>query len=170
MSNSEHDSILAFDTLFTNNSIQKLKLIMPLMDAQRQKSIAIYIKFMELQYTISYFHSHSFSSFSGARDIESVCLSMKSYCTQEERQRMEQMQNLFSTMNNYKEMMEMMSMMKDIIPEGEGGFDPEMLSELLGDNMGSLGPGMDSVLQALSSMQQTEVSAASQSPTNQDSM
>lgn len=170
MSSSEHDSILAFDTLFTNNSIQKLKLIMPLFDAQKQKNIAIYIKYMELQYTISYFRSHPYSPFSGSLDIETVCQKMKPYCSSEERQSMDQVQNLFSTIKNFKEMMEMMSMMKDILPEGDGGLNPEMLSGLLGGDIGSLGSGMGSVFQALQAAQMTEEFPTSSFPTNQDNM
>lgn len=55
MDSNEHSKVIAFDTLFCTNHIQMLKVILPYMDNQTQKSMAIYIKFLELNYTISYF-------------------------------------------------------------------------------------------------------------------
>ena len=53
MDSNEHSKVIAFDTLFCTNHIQMLKVILPYMDNQTQKSMAIYIKFLELNYTIS---------------------------------------------------------------------------------------------------------------------
>ena len=48
----EHDTICAFDTLYTNQQIQMLKLAMPLLPSVYRSFLAIYIKFLELHYTI----------------------------------------------------------------------------------------------------------------------
>lgn len=133
---------MAFDTLFTTNHIQMMKIIMPFLDASRQKYIAVYIKYMELQYTISYFQKNASAPFpvrpgSGQDSRQlypQICREIMPYCSPEEKKKMEQMENLFSTMKNYQEMMEMVSMMKEIFPEGEGGMNPDMLSGLFGQD------------------------------------
>lgn len=146
----EHDQVSAFDTLFTTNHIQMMKIIMPFLDASRQRSIAVYIKYMELQYTISYFQKHTSPPFpirqnsglssqqssqeAGMQVCRQVCREIMPYCSPEEKKKMEQVENLFSAMKNYQEMMEMFSMMKEIFPEGEGGMNPDMLSGLLGQD------------------------------------
>ncbi len=132
MSHSEHDKVLAFDTLFTNNHIQKLKIIMPFFDASKQKHIAVYIKYLELQYTMNYFKTNPFPPFPTG-NTEDICKELKPYCSTGERQKMEQMEQMFANFKNYQEMMEMVTMMKEMFPEGEGGgLNPEMLSGLFG--------------------------------------
>ena len=42
------DGIIAFDTLFTNNHICMMKLLLPMLPPSNQKSIAIYIKYMAI--------------------------------------------------------------------------------------------------------------------------
>lgn len=132
----EHDKIIAFDTLFTNNRIQMLKIIMPYFDASMQKNFAVYIKFMELQYTIAFFQSNPVLPFPHDSEFEfdRMFKDMIPYCSPTDRSRMEQYTNMFSMMKNYKDMMETVSMMKDMFPEGEGGFNPEMLSGILGND------------------------------------
>lgn len=148
MSHQEHeqDKVLAFDTLFTTNHIQMMKILMPFLDASRQKYIAIYIKYMELQYTISYFQKNGSAPFPARPDCgqdsqalyPQICREIKPYCSPEEKKKMEQMENLFSTMKNCQEMMEMFSMMKEIFPQGEDGINPDMFSGLFGQDMSQI--------------------------------
>lgn len=46
------DKVTAFDALFTNNQIQKLKVLISYVDSPMQQQLAIYIKFLELKYTM----------------------------------------------------------------------------------------------------------------------
>lgn len=147
MSNPEHDKILAFDTLFTNNHIQMMKIVMPLFDARMQKYMAIYIKYMEFQYTLSYFKSHPYPPFPQSEDPEEICLNILPYCSSEEKKKVEQIQNMFTTMKSYKEMMEMFSMMKELFPEGEGGMNADMISGMFGQDM-----NMSNIFDMFSSM------------------
>ncbi|HJD32041.1 MAG TPA: hypothetical protein H9912_08885 [Candidatus Eisenbergiella stercorigallinarum] len=48
----EPDSIQAFDALYTTNQIQVLKLLLPFCSPQTQRSLAILIRLLELNYTI----------------------------------------------------------------------------------------------------------------------
>ncbi len=133
MNQNEHDKILAFDTLFTTNHIQMLKIIMPLFDVSAQRHMAVYIKYMELQYTITCLKKYSFPVFPKPADPHCVCKEILPYCSHAEKKKVEQMEQLFSSVENYREMMEMFNMMKEMFPEGEGGgINTDMLSGLFG--------------------------------------
>lgn len=142
MSEREQDKVWAFDTLFTNNHIQKLKILMPYFDRPMQKNMAVYIKFLELQYTLNFFRRYPSADLGplpreDSMDISKLCDEMIPYCTQSERSQMENMQNMFRTFENYKEMMEMVQMMKEMFPEGEnpmssmfGGMDMSQMPNM----------------------------------------
>ena len=46
-------TINAFDSLFTTNRIQMLKILLPRLAPEQQSGFAVYIKLLELQYTLS---------------------------------------------------------------------------------------------------------------------
>ena len=152
MNDREQDKVIAFDTLFTNHHIQMMKILMPYFDRPMQKNLAVYIKYMELQYTLNFFKQYPNASPAplpreASFDIMKLCSDMMPYCSPQEKARMENMRNMYQTFENYKGMMEMVQMMKELFPEGDGqdgtgfgGLSPEMLSGLAG--MGGM-PGMD---------------------------
>lgn len=51
-------TITAFDSLFTTNRIQLLKILLPRLAPRQQSCFAVYIKLLELQYTLSFLRSH----------------------------------------------------------------------------------------------------------------
>ena len=55
MDSNEQNKVIAFDTLFSTNHISMLKVMLPYMENQTQKSMAVYIKFLELNYTIDFY-------------------------------------------------------------------------------------------------------------------
>ncbi len=124
------DRILAFDTLFTTNQIQKFKILLPFLDNQMQKQMAIMIKLMELQYAISYFRNHPYRlcgcfTQETNTDFHSLINAMSAYTDRRERQQMQQFMNVFQTMETYREVSQTMEMMKEFMPDldlfGEGG-------------------------------------------------
>ena len=52
------DKVLAFDTIFTTNHIKMLKVLLSFLPPSLQKMLAVYIKFLELQFTLTYFDTH----------------------------------------------------------------------------------------------------------------
>lgn len=127
MSDKEHDKVMAFDTLFTDNKTRMLKIIMPYFEYEMQKKIAVYIKFMELQYTIQYFknrpyHIKNCIPAPEKFDMQKMCREMIPYCSPNEKKQMEQMSQMFDTFRNYQDMMETVNMMKDMFP-GETPFN-----------------------------------------------
>ena len=97
-----------FDEYTTNHSLQMTKLLIPFLPPQTQRSMAIYIKFLELRNT--------FSSFRGMKQITSspddIFNSLKPYINPSDLESFDQMMN----------MMNMMSMMQEmqLNPEKEG--------------------------------------------------
>ncbi|MDR2042998.1 MAG: hypothetical protein LBQ15_01245 [Clostridium sp.] len=137
MNDSGQDKVIAFDTLFTNHQIQMLKILMPYFDRSMQKNLAIYIKYLELQYTIHFFQNHPSVSLDplpreSALDLPKLCDEILPYSSSHDRGKLEGMRNMFQSIARYKEMMEMMQMVKELFPEGEGSGEPDFLSGLGG--------------------------------------
>lgn len=137
MAENKQYGIDVFDTLFTNNHICMMKLMLPLLPSSLHKSIAIYIKYLELQYTLQYFSRHPLglagtTSSNIAGGTDTVMDSMLPYCTPKERQNLTQIRNMMQTLQNMKDMMEMLETMKELFPEGfatgDGNISPEILS------------------------------------------
>jgi len=145
------DKILAFDTLFTTNQIKMYKILLFFLDAPMQKLLAVYIKFLELQYTLSYFKTHL--SVGVARpDFTEICKEITPYCGPEEKKKIEQFARMQQMMENFKQVSETMEMMKELFPDETpmSGFDFnsdffkgnqndssqlfEILSSMMGDN------------------------------------
>lgn len=161
MEKNEHDKITAFDTLYTTNHIQMLKVVMPYFDHSMRKKMAVYIKYLEFRYTLSYCNSHPFELCGCSEETEEfnwnkLCSEILPFCTGEEKKQIEQISGLFQTMETYKQMSQMMEMMKDMpgmdFPFGDlmpGGFTM---------------PGQDSASDQSSSPGQGSTSDQSSSP------
>lgn len=142
------NKVADFDARFTNNHINMLKVLMPFLPPSMQRNMAVYIKYMELQYTMQYFRHHPYESnrlglLSGGCKKESpldfsvICEELLPYCSPREKQQFTQIRDLFQTMRNMQDMMEMAETMKELFPEGigtgsEGSFNPEMLAAMSG--------------------------------------
>ena len=144
MEDIRQSSILTFDTIFTTNHIRMLKIVLPFCPSGIQKHLAVYIRYLELQYTAQYFpvlsdnkfYSKSFpypdSPLSSDSNKEyyqywnakkeftpdKVIEELIPYCTPSEKENIIHMQTLFQTMQNIKNIMEMMDTMKELFPEG----------------------------------------------------
>lgn len=128
MEPTENESVAAFDTLYTNNHIQILKVLLPYFDSKGRKHLAVLIKFMELRYTLEYFSRHAAldaASCEGRResgkqpDIVKIFEQIKNFCTPSERAMFDQLANMKKSMEMYEEMMSMMQMFSQLMPEGE---------------------------------------------------
>lgn len=150
---------MAFDALYTNNQIQKLKVILPYIDPSMQKNMAIYIKYMELKYTMDLFKKHPFHVCSANErrqtpDIRKLCHELKPYCSESESQQLEQMKSMLQTMEMYQEMSQTMSAMQELFPDmgksDTNGIFGSSMDELL---MGMLSPEQKAMFEAFSGSQ-----------------
>lgn len=134
MDEQKQDKIVAFDTLFTTNHIQMLKILLPYVEPSIQKNMAVYIKFLELQYTISYFKLYTSSVLPGFPqenhfDVSKLCDELLPLCGHAEQEHLRRMKNMYQNLENLQDMMQMIQTMKDMFPEGEipFGTDPSAL-------------------------------------------
>lgn len=124
-------NVMAFDALYTNNQIQKMKVLLPYVNPDMQNHLAVYIKFLELQYTISYGKKHPFQIHSCSLDnrekpdLQELCRQLCRYSTPEEIKQLEQLQNILQTMETFQEMSQTIAIMKDIFPDMNLSPEPE---------------------------------------------
>ncbi len=116
-------NVMAFDALYTTNQIQKLKVLLPYIEPSMQKHLAVYIKYMELQYTMNLTKRHT-SALSGCGlsqpekpDLKKLCKELCLYSTPEEIRQLEQIQNMLQTLETVQEMTQTMNAMQEIFPD-----------------------------------------------------
>lgn len=133
MSKSNQEKVVAFDTLFTTNHIQMLKILLSYMEPSQQKTIAVYIKFLELEYTISFLkkHPYALSDFPKEKNLDTakICDEISPFLSPSEQEKLCNIRNMLQNFENMQEMMQMVQMMKDLFPEGDNplGGDPSAL-------------------------------------------
>ncbi len=151
MEQTENQAIVTFDTLYTNNHIQILKVLLPYFDIQSRKRLAILIKFMELRYTMDYFARYAAlhavearDKTGGQPDIVAIFEQIKNFCTPSERAMFDQLANMKKSMEMYEEMMGMMQVFSQMTQETSpaGQADPDIPGEP--DRPGSAGAAADS--------------------------
>lgn len=135
----QSDKICAYDSLFTNNHIQILKILLSSIKPPLQYKLAVYIKFLELQYTLNFISRNPSSDLSlfgccstdtsgSPRELLNEILP---YCDDSEREQISQIQNLFQSMANIQEMMDVMEMMKDVAPEFTSENDVSQMMDMM---------------------------------------
>ena len=130
-------TITAFDSLFTTNRIQMLKILLPRLAPEHQNGFAVYIKLLELQYTLSFLRRHpgmrlmgggkqlSADFFQGDNsDTFELLDEMLPFSGPQERARIENIKNIIANLKKMQEMMEMIQMFQELFPEGMGGDNP----------------------------------------------
>lgn len=123
MEESQSKKIMAFDNLFTTNRIQIMKILLSYMAPSTQKSLAIYIKFMELQYTLTVFQDYPDTVICGFDneqnlDISKLCSEILPFCGPDEQEKILQMRSMMENFEKIQEMMQMVQMIQEMFPEG----------------------------------------------------
>lgn len=141
------DIIQTFDNLFTNNNIQMYKVLLPYFEPSTQKTMAIYIKFMEFQYTMAYFKHHPYAFLPQNKDLDAgdICKKILPYCAPKEKKQIEQLIEMFANLKNMQEMMDTINMMQEMFPESFSGSFPEGFP--FGDGDGGIPPDMMQMFQ-----------------------
>lgn len=152
-------NVMAFDALYTNNQIQKFKVILPYMEPSMQKNMAVYIKYMELKYTMDLFKNHPFHICSASNgdekpDIKQLFHELKHYCSENEAKQLEQMESLLQTVEMYQEMSQTMNAMQEMFPDmGGAGSDNGSDTSMADMLMGMLSPEQKAMYEAFCNTQ-----------------
>ena len=99
-----------FDEYISNQPLQMMKLFIPFLPPQNQRIFAVYIKFLELRHTLSFFRGMRQKD----QSPENIFDMMKPYMSSSDAESLDQMMN----------MMSMMSMMQEMQNMSDGEFDP----------------------------------------------
>jgi len=130
MEDTGNSIIAAFDSLFTTNKIQMLKILLPRLSPSSQGSFAVYIKFLELRHAMRFARSHtrimpergkplSFNlSDTDHTDTIQLLDELLPFSSGDERKKIEGFKNLLNNMSRIREMMDMIQMMQELFPEG----------------------------------------------------
>lgn len=122
---SSENNILAFDSIFSLNSMQLLKIVLPLIPGEYQPALALFIKFQELQYTYQYLMKHPIRILQANPDLsmeEKITLSLKEirpYCPEKYITYLDQLDSVLLALQKYKEVEPILSMVN-----GKEGIDP----------------------------------------------
>lgn len=92
------------DIAVTDQNLQTLKLLLPYTPLEIQPVLGVYIKLAELQNTFSYFRYFTKTSFHKKFSLENIMTDLKSYCSENDAEMMEQMLQALN----------MMEMMQDL--------------------------------------------------------
>lgn len=146
------NAITAFDSLFTNNQIQMLKILLPRLAPEHQSGLAVYIKLLELQYALTFLRRHMGSRLFGNvkqlsadffqgdnSDTIELLDELLPFSGPGERSKIENMKNMILSFKKMQEMMEMIQMMQELFPEGMGGDNPmDMFSGISDSGLSSI--------------------------------
>ncbi len=110
--NQEIDPVTAFDTLYTSNQLQMLKIVLPYMQDTMQRFIAIYIKLNELMLAF-YFSSGSYPV-KRETDMTGMLRYLSPYLSDSEKEMMNQFSSMQENMEQFKQINQMMQMMNEM--------------------------------------------------------
>lgn len=106
--NDEFSNIMTpFDQYISTSSLQMTKLLIPFLPPQGQRMLAVYVKFMEFQNTLSFFRGMRQKQ----NSPEDILSSMKPYMSA-------------SDQESFDQMMNMMSMAQEMQNMSDADFDP----------------------------------------------
>ena len=92
-----------FDEYISNQSLQMMKLVIPFLPPHNQRMFAVYIKFLELRHTLSYFRGMRQKEHSP----ENIFDAIKPYMSASDSEAFDQMMNMMSMMSMMQEMQNM---------------------------------------------------------------
>lgn len=127
------EAILAFDTLYTNNHLKMMKLLLPYLENGHQKKLAVFIKFQEFLYTMNFFRQYSVSLYSADSshgqkkelDFNSLLPLLLPYCNEKERNMLSHFSQMQNMMHLYQDMSQYIPMMQQMMSSMNGSVESE---------------------------------------------
>lgn len=161
----DNDYVLAFDHFYTNNHIQILKSLLPFIDGENSAMLPVFIKYMELKYTMSLAGKKRNGIFAGCAkneksssngiedDIEQIYNAVRRYLAPNEDKEISQLISAMRAMKNVRQMQQMMEMMQSLNPDAENsqnecGFDALSALSAFG-GMGDINIDINELMQLL---------------------
>lgn len=137
MEKQETDCITAFDTLYTTNQLQMLKILLPYMQPDMQSHMAVYIKLNELLVTLHFSRECSsrspFCQNKKELNLSVLICELSPFLNKEEKDMLIKLSEMKETMENFQQISQMMQMM-----EGQDGSPDSILSNFLSEEQMSM--------------------------------
>ena len=114
-------AIIAFDTLYTNNHMKILKMLLPFVDSKHQKLLSIYIKWQELIFTMEFFKHCSINLYSAnfnnqkSLDTNILITQVLPYCSEKEKELLSQIQKIQNIKHIFDGIQEYLPMIQQFI-------------------------------------------------------
>ena len=135
------EAILAFDTLYTTNHMKILKLLLPYLEPEHQKKLAIFIKWQELMFTLNFFKQYSASLYSSdfkkrkKLELNTLLPLLIPYCSESEKSIISQFSQIQNMMHMMEEMQQYMPMIQQFMSSMSGENSPEGMFDSNDNNM-----------------------------------
>lgn len=129
------DAVCLFDTLYTTNHIQMLKILLPYLNVNIQNQLALYIKFQEFKYTYTYIQTYNRPIFQEKKrdfDIQSLNKQITPYCTDEEVNKIRQLLSVFQNLDQINEFKKYMPLFESLMSNSEHADGPHLENMLKG--------------------------------------
>jgi len=128
MEDKGQNKIIAFDTLFTNNHIQMLKIFLAYLPPVTQNKLAVYIKFLELQYTLDFLKRFPLSENHTVTQEQhfaknEVYEELFPFCNPSEQNVLQNMRNMVKNLENMQEILHMMNMFQEMSQSSDDSWD-----------------------------------------------
>ncbi|MBR1854457.1 MAG: hypothetical protein IJ794_15170 [Lachnospiraceae bacterium] len=135
MENNASEKINTFDSLFTTDHIRMLKILLSQMNPPLQGKFAVYIRFLELSYTMRFFSQNPFAGWSSAglslfaaskedsplsgnvSDVLQVIEEILPFCDFAERKTIQSLKSTLQSVENIQQTLEMFQMMQELFPD-----------------------------------------------------
>ena len=133
------DAILAFDTLYTTNHMKILKLLLPYLQPENQKRLAIFIKWQELMFTLNFLKHYSASLYQSDftqkknLDLNVLLPLLAPYCSKSEKATLSRFSQMQNTMHMMEEMQQYMPIIQQFMSSMSGEENNFGTSDGLGD-------------------------------------
>lgn len=125
----ENEAILAFDTLYTTNHMKILKLLLPYLNTENQKKLAVFIKWQELLFTLKFLKHYSAALYSPdfqskkELDLKLLLPLLSPYCNESERAILSQFSQMQNTMQMMEEMQQYIPLIQQFMSSMSGDSD-----------------------------------------------
>ena len=144
------EAILAFDTLYTTNHMKILKLLLPYLEPERQKKLAIFIKWQELLFTLKFLKQYSASLYHSdftkkkTLDLKTLLPLLIPYCSESEKHILSHFSEMQNMLQKVEEMQQYMPLIQQFMSSmsgegngfgGMGGSDDNNMMDMLKNMM-----------------------------------
>ncbi len=150
----QSDAILAFDTLYTTNHLQMLKLLLPHLEIEHQHHLAVFIKWQEFRYTLRFTSSQQnrkgqcLFGCQKQANAEELLPILLPYCNEEEKKVLSIFANLQTTMKTWQELSQYLPLIQEMAGNLSGLFPQDSASN------GSEGDQMMNLIKTMMSPEQ----------------